>query len=99
MATTEARPEGGDAPAVELIGITKAFPGVLANDRISLSVQRGEVHCLLGENGAGKSTLMGILAGMVRPDEGRIRIDGRDVEISSPRRAIELGVGTRVVCW
>jgi general nucleoside transport system ATP-binding protein len=93
MATTGATPELGDAPAVELIDITKAFPGVLANDRISLSVQRGEVHCLLGENGAGKSTLMGILAGMVRPDEGRIRIDGRDVEISSPRRAIELGVG------
>jgi general nucleoside transport system ATP-binding protein len=93
MATTGARPEPGDEPAVELIGITKAFPGVLANDQISLSVRRGEVHCLLGENGAGKSTLMGILAGMVRPDEGQIRIDGRDVEISSPRHALELGVG------
>src|SRR4051812_17810171 len=79
-------------PAVELIGITKSFPGVLANDDISLSVRRGEVHCLLGENGAGKSTLMSILAGMVRPDEGTIRIDGRDVEISSPRRALELGI-------
>jgi simple sugar transport system ATP-binding protein len=66
---------------------------VLANDRISLAVRRGEVHCLLGENGAGKSTLMSILAGMVRPDEGRIRLDGRDVEIDSPKRAIELGIG------
>ncbi|HKP18106.1 MAG TPA: ABC transporter ATP-binding protein [Gaiellaceae bacterium] len=78
--------------AVELIGITKSFPGVLANDRISLAVRRGEVHCLLGENGAGKSTLMSILSGMVRPDEGAIRIDGREVEISSPRRALELGI-------
>jgi ABC-type uncharacterized transport system ATPase subunit len=85
--------ENGQPPAVELIDITKAFPGVLANDRISLSVARGEVHCLLGENGAGKSTLMSILAGMVRPDEGRIRVAGRDVEITSPRRALELGIG------
>ena len=83
----------GQAPAVELVGISKAFPGVLANDRISLSVGRGEVHCLLGENGAGKSTLMGILAGMVRPDKGRIRIDGRDVTIASPKHALELGIG------
>ena len=83
----------GQAPAVELIGITKAFPGVLANDRISLTVRRGEVHCLLGENGAGKSTLMNILSGMVRPDEGRILIDGQEVEIDSPRHAIELGIG------
>jgi len=66
---------------------------VLANDDISLAVGHGEVHCLLGENGAGKSTLMSILAGMVRPDAGRIRIDGNDVEISSPGRALELGIG------
>jgi len=85
--------DDGQAPAVELVAITKAFPAVLANDAISLSVRHGEVHCLLGENGAGKSTLMGILAGMVPPDEGRIRIDGRDVEISSPRHALELGIG------
>jgi ABC-type uncharacterized transport system ATPase subunit len=86
-------PPDPEAPAVELVGITKAFPGVLANDDISLSVRRAEVHCLLGENGAGKSTLMSILAGMVRPDHGRIRVDGREVEISSPRRALELGIG------
>jgi simple sugar transport system ATP-binding protein len=82
-----------DQLAVELIGITKRYPGVLANDRISLAVRRGEVHCLLGENGAGKSTLMSILAGMVRPDEGEVRLDGRAVEISSPKRALELGMG------
>ena len=85
--------DNGQPPAVELVAITKAFPGVLANDAISLSVLHGEVHCLLGENGAGKSTLMSILAGMVRPDDGRIRVDGADVEISSPRRALELGIG------
>ena len=72
-------------PAVELIGITKAFPGVLANDRISLTVRRGEVHCLLGENGAGKSTLMSILSGMVRPDAGRSASTARDVDIQSPK--------------
>jgi ABC-type uncharacterized transport system ATPase subunit len=80
-------------PAVELIDIVKAYPGVLANDRISLSVTRGEVHCLLGENGAGKSTLMSILAGMVQPDAGQIRLEGRHVEIASPKRAIALGIG------
>jgi simple sugar transport system ATP-binding protein len=81
-------------PAVELIGISKSFPGVRANDDISLALRRGEVHCLLGENGAGKSTLMGILAGMVQPDSGRIRVAGEDVRISSPRAALKLGIGT-----
>jgi ABC-type uncharacterized transport system ATPase subunit len=80
-------------PAVELVGITKAFPGVLANDRISLIARRGEVHCLLGENGAGKSTLMNILAGMIRPDAGEIRLDGMPVDIHSPKHAIALGIG------
>ena len=80
-------------PAVELIEITKEYPGVLANDRISLAVRRGEVHCLLGENGAGKSTLMNILSGMVRPDSGEVRLDGRRVEIHSPKHAIGLGIG------
>ena len=80
-------------PAVELIEITKEFPGVLANDRISLAVRRGEVHCLLGENGAGKSTLMNILSGMVQPDSGEVRLDGRHVEIHSPKHAIGLGIG------
>jgi general nucleoside transport system ATP-binding protein len=85
--------DGREQPAVELVGITKTFPGVLANDAISLTVRRGEVHCLLGENGAGKSTLMNILSGMLRPDAGEIRLEGRPVEIHSPKHAIELGIG------
>ena len=87
-------PTSGAAPVVELRGITKAFPGVVANDDITFDVRRGEVHCLLGENGAGKSTLMGILSGIQRPDSGRILVDGEEVDISSPRDALRLGVGT-----
>src|SRR5262249_9197203 len=83
----------GRAPAVELVEIRKAFPGVLANDDISLTVQPGEVHCLLGENGAGKSTLMNILAGMIEPDAGQVKLEGRPIEINSPKHAIELGIG------
>jgi simple sugar transport system ATP-binding protein len=86
--------EPTDTPIVELVGITKAFPGVLANDRIDLTLRRGEVHCLLGENGAGKSTLIGILSGLNRPDAGTIRIEGVETAISSPRVALELGIGT-----
>jgi ABC-type uncharacterized transport system ATPase subunit len=82
------------SPAVELLGITKAFPGVVANDEVSLALRRGEVHCLLGENGAGKSTLMGILAGMQQPDSGHIRVVGEEVRIDSPRTALKLGIGT-----
>ena len=81
-------------PIVEVVGISKAYPGVQANDDISLTLHAGEVHCLLGENGAGKSTLIAILSGLVRPDEGRIRVDGADVSIDSPRTALELGIGT-----
>jgi ABC-type uncharacterized transport system ATPase subunit len=84
---------GADAPAVELIGITKAFPGVVANDDIDLAILSGEVHCLLGENGAGKSTLMSVLSGMTQPDSGSIRVGGKDVRIDSPRSALGLGVG------
>ena len=80
-------------PAVELIDITKAFPGVVANDRISLAAMPGEVLCLLGENGAGKSTLMSILSGIYRPDGGRILVDGRAVNIDSPRHGRDLGIG------
>jgi len=83
-----------DRPVVlELRGITKQFPGVLANDRISLDLRRGEVHALLGENGAGKSTLMSILYGLYHPDEGEILIDGEPVRINSPKEAIERGIG------
>jgi general nucleoside transport system ATP-binding protein len=77
-----------------LIGITKRFPGVLANDDVSLALRGGEVHCLLGENGAGKSTLISILSGMTRPDAGEIRVDGRPTRIESPRDALERGIGT-----
>jgi simple sugar transport system ATP-binding protein len=88
------QPAAAGAPLVELAGITKAYPGVLANDDVTLTVRHGEVHCLLGENGAGKSTLIGILSGIVRPDTGTIRIDGREVTIDSPRAALEHGIGT-----
>ncbi len=82
------------APLIEIRGITKRFPGVLANDDVSLSIEKGEVHCLLGENGAGKSTLISILSGMTRPDAGTILIEGVETEIDSPRRALDLGIGT-----
>ncbi|ADB52557.1 putative B6 ABC transporter ATP-binding protein [Conexibacter woesei] len=81
-------------PAVELRGITKAYPGVVANDDIDLVVHAGEIHGLLGENGAGKSTLMSILSGMVQPDAGTILVQGSEVRISSPRAAFGLGIGT-----
>lgn len=80
-------------PAVELEGITKRFPGVVANRDISLSVRQGHVHAVVGENGAGKSTLMKILYGMQRPDEGEIRVNGKPVSFRSPADAIEVGVG------
>jgi ABC-type uncharacterized transport system ATPase subunit len=87
-------PTAGTAvPAVELSGITKAFPGVVANDHIDLRAMPGEVLCLLGENGAGKSTLMSILSGLYQPDSGTIRIDGELVRIDSPRAGRELGIG------
>src|SRR6266508_2176879 len=82
-----------DAPVLELRGITKRFPGVLANDQIDFDLQRGEVHALLGENGAGKSTLMSILSGLYTADSGEIRMHGTPVSISSPSDAIELGIG------
>src|SRR5262245_47711650 len=80
-------------PAIEAIGIVKAFPGVLANDHVDFDLRTGEIHALLGENGAGKSTLMNILAGLYRPDEGEVRLDGRPVVFGSPRDAIEAGLG------
>lgn len=82
-----------DDLALRMVGITKTFPGVLANDNISLEVARGEVHGLLGENGSGKSTLMNILYGLIRPDSGKIYIGGESAEITSSREAVELGIG------
>jgi ABC-type uncharacterized transport system ATPase subunit len=82
-----------DSPVLELRGITKQFPGVLANDRIDFDLRRGELHALLGENGAGKSTLMNILYGLYRPDEGEILINGKQVSFRSPHEAIPAGIG------
>ena len=93
---TELEGRGADgappAPAVSMRGITKRFPGVVANDRVDFEAAAGEVHALLGENGAGKSTLSNILTGLYRPDEGEILLYGRPVELHAPRDALDAGV-------
>src|SRR4051794_1336843 len=80
-------------PAVRLRGITKRFPGVVANDDINIDIQAAEIHAIVGENGAGKSTLMKILYGMQRPDEGTIEVSGREMHFRSPKDAIAAGIG------
>ena len=96
MQPDPATPHAGAAtvtPMLEMRGITKRFPGVVANDDVDLSVLPGRVHTLLGENGAGKSTLMKILYGLYQPDEGQIFLDGNEVTITSPTDAIRQGIG------
>jgi general nucleoside transport system ATP-binding protein len=88
MTNTAAQPY-----AIEMRGIVKRFPGVVANDGIDFRVRKGEVHALLGENGAGKSTLMNILFGLYHPDEGEIRVAGKTVRFHGPRDAVEHGLG------
>ena len=83
----------GDELVLEMRGIRKEFPGVVANDDVSFDVRRGEVHALLGENGAGKSTLMNILYGLSNPDGGEIRLHGKPVSFGSASDAIEAGIG------
>ena len=79
--------------AIEMLHITKRFPGIIANDDISLQLRKGEIHALLGENGAGKSTLMSVLFGLYQPEEGEIRKNGQKVEIHDPNDANDLGIG------
>src|ERR1700737_1644219 len=85
--------EPSEKLAVDMRGITKAWPGVVANDHVDFSVRVGEIHALVGENGAGKSTLMNILYGLVRSDSGEIIVDGKPARINGPRDAIALGIG------
>ncbi|MEU3914002.1 ABC transporter ATP-binding protein [Streptomyces sp. NPDC029721] len=86
-------PSSPEEAVVELTGITKRYPGTLANDAVDLTVRSGEIHALMGENGAGKSTLMSVLYGEVRPDAGTIRLGGREVRFSGPSDAIRAGLG------
>ena len=79
--------------AVEMLHITKRFPGIIANDDITLQLKKGEIHALLGENGAGKSTLMSVLFGLYQPEEGEIHMNGKKVEIRNPNDANDLGIG------
>lgn len=78
---------------IEMLGITKEFPGIKANDNITLQIRKGEIHALLGENGAGKSTLMSVLFGLYQPDGGCIKVNGKEVQINGPLDANALGIG------
>ncbi len=78
---------------IEMLNITKEFPGIIANDDITLQLRKGEIHALLGENGAGKSTLMSVLFGLYQPEKGVIKKDGKEVKINDPNDATALGIG------
>ncbi|TYR82779.1 ABC transporter ATP-binding protein [Priestia megaterium] len=78
---------------IEMLGIRKEFPGIVANDNITLQVKKGEIHALLGENGAGKSTLMNVLFGLYQPEKGQIKVNGKEVKITNPNIANDLGIG------
>ncbi|MEA3501994.1 MAG: ATP-binding cassette domain-containing protein, partial [Actinomycetota bacterium] len=93
IAETRSTPVADEVLAVELTGITKTFPGVIANEDVNLAVGAGEIHAIVGENGAGKSTLVKILYGMQNPDEGTIRVRGEVVHFKSPKDAIAEGIG------
>ena len=80
-------------PRLDLFDITKRYPNIVANDRVSLSLMPGEIHAVLGENGAGKSTLMKIIYGAVKADEGKILFNGEEVHIDNPAQARRLGIG------
>ncbi|MCQ2585557.1 MAG: ABC transporter ATP-binding protein [Treponema sp.] len=79
--------------AIEMLGITKRFPGIVANDNVTIQLRKGEIHALLGENGAGKSTLMSVLFGLYQAEEGKILKDGKEVKINNPNDANDLGIG------
>ena len=81
------------APLLKLSGVTKSFPGILANDNVDLNVMPGEIHALLGENGAGKSTLVKIIYGLLKPDSGLLEWQGTQLKIFGPSQARSLGIG------
>ena len=80
-------------PILEMKNITKRFPGVIANNKVNLTLYPGEVHALLGENGAGKSTLMNVLTGIYAPNEGELFFKGEKIRLKSPKTAVDLGIG------
>ena len=93
MIVEDSAPRSAIVPLMEIREVTKRFGSLIAVDRVDLDIHPGEVHAILGENGAGKTTLMNLLAGLLKPDSGQISLDGSEVTISSPRKALELGIG------